>query len=331
MAQTPLPSPLKPEELEAIFGASDELDVNLPQSNPAPRPPRRRRRPLSLAERVRGLPKWVLFLTGLAIGWLVIGWLVWPVQWTNSDPWDMTVKNQKAFVQLVADRYWNDRDLAQAEATLGSWDRDAVNTLLVTMQAETIDVDARQRLSALTQALQLPGGEQSLLASILNQEGVLIAMAIATLPMFIAVGLIVSSRIKTKPGGTAEDGEAAADDDEEAELEELLADVQLEAGQMGIVIGPDGLPEQPGAPGDVPPDQQQQQQEEATSEEESGEEGPDPNNPLGDLASLFAEEDTSVAQLEMLSKGMPEVDIDELLAKARELVRRFREERPKAK
>ena len=330
MAQTPLPSPLKPEELAAIFGTGDELDVNLPQGTPTPRPPRRRRRPLSLAERVRGLPKWVLFLTGLAIGWLVIGWLVWPIQWTNSDPWDMTVKNQKAFVQLVADRYWTDRDLAQAEATLGSWDRDAVNTLLVTLQAETIDVDARQRLAALTQALQLPGGEQSMLASILNQEGVLIALAIATLPMFIAVGLVISSRVKTKPGGTTEDGEAAADDDdEEAELEELLADVQLEAGQMGMVIGPDGLPEQPGAPGDVPPDQQQQQEEATNEEEESEESGHDPNNPLGDLASLFAEEDTSVAQLELLSKGMPEIDIDELLAKARELVRRFREERPK--
>lgn len=324
MAQTPLPSPLKPDDLEAIFGTDDEFATSLAEGDAAPPPRRRVRRSVSLTERLRRLPKWVLFLAGLAIGWLVIGWVIWPVHWSNSDPWEMTAKNQKAFVQLVADRYWSDRDLAQAEATLGSWNRNDVNSLLVAMQAETIDVEARQRLDALTQALKLPGGEQSLLASIFGQEGVLIALLIATLPIFMAVGLVVSSRLNAK-SAAEDEGEEPAKEDGEAELEELLADVQLEAGQA-VVLGPDGTPVQPAGPGgELTPEQQ----EEAKEEEEASEEGPDPNNPLGDLASLFAEEDTSVAQLELLSKGMPDINIDELLGKMRDVLRRFHEERPR--
>ncbi len=311
MTQTPLRSPLNPEELAAIFGADDELalDVAAPDVSPLPPP---NRRPVSLTGRIRNLPKWVLFIAGLVIGWLVIGWWVWPVHWSNSDPWDMSAKNQKTFVQVVADRYWINRDLAQAEATLGSWNRDDVNSLLVALQAETIEVEARQHLEALSQALNLPGGEQSLLTSIFNQDGIVIALAIAILPMFLAVGLVVASRLRAT--STDEAGEAAAADGE-AELEELLADVQLDAGQAG-----GQPPDQAAAPGEQPPEQT-----EATGEEEE-EEAPDPNNPLGDLTSLFAEEDTSVALLEGLCKDMPDVDIDDLMKTSREMLRRFREE-----
>ncbi|MBI5567393.1 MAG: hypothetical protein HY870_21010 [Chloroflexi bacterium] len=321
MAHPPGRLPLKPEELAALFGADDETALGLAEPV-VPRLSRQARRPVSLTERIRRLPNWTLFLAGLLIGWLVIGWWVWPVRWTNSDLWDLSTRNQKAFVQLVADRYWTDRDLALAEATLGGWDRDAVNSLLVVMQAETISTDTRQRLDALLQALQLPGGEQSLLASIFNQDGILIALAIAVLPMFIAIGLAVSSQLRAK--SVAASGDELAADDQEAELEELLADVQLEVGQMGSP-GPDGATEQQA----TNPDEQQPGQADTASDEEEYEQIPDQDNPLGDLASLFAEEDTSVALLEAMCKGMPEVDMAELLTKSRDMLRRFREERPK--
>lgn len=323
MAQTPLRPPLNPAELAAIFGEADDLPATT--VTPA-RPPRRTRRSVSLAERARRLPWWVWLAAGLLVGWLVIGWLIWPVKWTNSDLWDLSPRNQKTVLQLVADRYWTDRDLALAEATLGSWDRAAVNSLLVTMQAEIISPDARERLAALSQALNLPGGEQSLLDSIFNQDGILLALGIAVLPMFIAVGLIVSSQLRARPQAAA--GEAALADNEEAELEELLADVQLEnipAGGPGEASGQQ--PDQAAAPGEQPPGQAEATGEEEEEEEE--ENAVDANNPLGDLASLFAEEDTSVAQLEMMCKGLPDISVDDLLTRTRDSLRRFREERPR--
>ncbi len=323
MAQTPLRSPINPAELAAIFGEAGELP-DAPEVTV--RPPRRARRSVSLAERARRLPWWVWLAAGLLVGWLVIGWLIWPVKWTNSDLWDLSPRNQRTVLQLVADRYWTDRDLALAEATLGSWDRADVNSLLVTMQAEIISPEARDRLAALSQALNLPGGQQSLLDSIFNQDGILIAFGIAVLPLFIAIGLIINSQLRARPQAAA--GEEALADNEEAELEELLADVQLEnipVGGPGEAAGQQ--PDQAAAPGEQPPGQT-----EATGEDEDQEEDEnavDANNPLGDLASLFAEEDTSVAQLEMMCKGLPDVSVDDLLARTREMLRRFRDERPK--
>lgn len=329
MSPTPGRSPLKPDELAAIFNVDDDPLRELEALDTSARTGRSRRpaRRVSLADRVGRIPKWVYLIAGVLIGWLVIGWWLWPVRWTNSDPWEMSAKNQQNFVQLVADRYWYDRDLTQAENTLNGWDRAEVNSLLVALQAETIDAAARDHLDALSQALSLPGGQQSLLASIFSQEGIIFALAIAALPMFIAIGLVVATRLSAR--SVSAKGEAGAED-QEADLEELLADVQLDEGMIGGGPGPEGAVAgaEPGQE-NKPDEKQPGQEEEEKEEEEEDEETIDANNPLGDLASLFAEEDTSLASLEALCKGMPELVIDDMLNTARNILRRFKEERRK--
>jgi hypothetical protein len=240
------------------------------------------------------------------------------VHWTNSDPWDMSSLHQETYLQLIADRYWTTRDLAQAEDALGGWNRDDVNQRLVAMQSEIVGVEARQRLAALSDALRLPGGEQSLLESIFGQEGILVALGLAALPMLLAIGIVVLS--KFRPANTSED-ELGPGSDGEASLEELLSDVELEA--LGGGESPDQQSQTEAAPGQESPTEEQSPQE------EDEEEDPNSGNPLGDLASLFEEEDTSLVTLEAMSKGLPDYGVEDMLKAAREILHRFKEEQPK--
>jgi len=273
---------------------------------------RRTRRPPARRPR-RPLPGWCWLITGLLIGWLLIGWLLWPVQWTNSQPWDLSPAYQQTYVQLVADRYSYDQNLGLAEDALRGWDRAAVNELLVQMQSTAPDAAARRRLAQLAAALSLPGGDQSL-ASIFSQGGVWLALALAVLPIIVAVSLILLARLRP-PAPPAASDELSTD--AEAGLEELLADLQLDAEN-----GPAAEPDAPSNP--VNPENPQ-----PPPEEEEPEQTQDPNNMLGDLASLFEEEDTSLIVLETLCKGMPDIAVEDLLRQGREVMRRFREERPR--
>lgn len=45
------------------------------------------------------------FLIGFLLGWLVIGWWLWPVQWINTDPWDLRPEFKKQYILMAADSY----------------------------------------------------------------------------------------------------------------------------------------------------------------------------------------------------------------------------------
>ncbi|MCS7286817.1 MAG: hypothetical protein RMK30_06510 [Anaerolineae bacterium] len=45
------------------------------------------------------------FLAGFLLGWLVIGWWLWPVQWINTDPWDLRPEFKKQYILMAADSY----------------------------------------------------------------------------------------------------------------------------------------------------------------------------------------------------------------------------------
>ncbi|MBI3761771.1 MAG: hypothetical protein HY260_07895 [Chloroflexi bacterium] len=45
------------------------------------------------------------FAFGLIIGLPLLGWWLWPVQWTNAAPSDLTATYQREYIQLVADSF----------------------------------------------------------------------------------------------------------------------------------------------------------------------------------------------------------------------------------
>ena len=76
---------------------------------PPPPPPRRR-------------PPWtaIAFIAGLLLGWLAIGWWLWPVQWANSAPPQLSAAFQEAYLAAVAEGYALTSDLAQVQAAVSA-------------------------------------------------------------------------------------------------------------------------------------------------------------------------------------------------------------------
>ena len=282
--------PAPTEDLVDIFREPD--GTGQPPAEPQARP---------LVKRSWRFHPAVIFVAGLLVGWLVIGWLLWPVQWSNSDPWQLSPKYQRMFVSMVAEEFWKTSNLSRVGEAVGGWNRDDLTQLLSTMQRETVDAEARRRLAALSEALKLPGVEGSSLTTLLGQQGILISVMLAAVPLLVAAALVVSPLLR-KRGQTPAEELPGAEEQSEQSLEELLTDVSIEE------------PAAEARPAEAQQAQEikEEQEREAKPEEDSSEQSSD----LGDLASLFEEEDTSLATLEAFCKGMPDFAADDLLANA---------------
>ncbi|MCA9970202.1 MAG: hypothetical protein KC425_08300, partial [Anaerolineales bacterium] len=124
---------------------------------PPPPPPRRR-------------PPWtaIAFIAGLLLGWLAIGWWLWPVQWANSAPPQLSAAFQEAYLAAVAEGYALTSDLAQVQARLAGWDETAVTNRLALMEQDAADPAAARRLADLRTALGLPQVNVTMLDLILG-------------------------------------------------------------------------------------------------------------------------------------------------------------------
>lgn len=61
------------------------------------------------------------FLLGLLFGWLVLGWQVWPVQWTGVLPADLGPTDRDQYLDLVAESYTLNKDAALAQQRIASF------------------------------------------------------------------------------------------------------------------------------------------------------------------------------------------------------------------
>lgn len=95
---------------------------------------------------------------GCIFGWLVLGWAVFPVTWTNADPWDLRPEQREAYIALVADSYSIDQDADLARQRLGGFDRvelaDALARLVEDAE-KAGDGEQKRRLQYLATALDL--------------------------------------------------------------------------------------------------------------------------------------------------------------------------------
>ncbi len=126
---------------------------------------------------------------GILLGWLVIGWGLWPVGWVECSPWDMQEAYQKRYVALVAAEYARTGDAAQAQSDLAGWDPQSLSHLLAVMESEAPNPDANATLAALQQTLSIEDATPSLWDSILRQKPILASAALAAL--LLAAALIV--------------------------------------------------------------------------------------------------------------------------------------------
>jgi hypothetical protein len=142
----------------------------------------------------------MVFTVGVLLGWMVIGWWLWPVKWINTDPWDLRPEHQRTFIDLVAEDYWRTKDVSRAKRALAGWDEEALADLLATMQYRASSDKERQKLSALAEVIELPESEvllsterAPLLTSLLSRKAIVLSTAFSTSWLVMAIILAVSS------------------------------------------------------------------------------------------------------------------------------------------
>lgn len=69
-------------------------------------------------------------VVGLLLGWLVIGWWLWPVKWVDADPWDLRAEHKQAYVAMVADSLATNGDSGLAQQRLRHWDTKELSKIL---------------------------------------------------------------------------------------------------------------------------------------------------------------------------------------------------------
>lgn len=249
-----------------------------------------------------------VFAIGMLLGWLVIGWWLWPVEWTDYHPEQTSSDYQQMLVKWAADRYWQTGDATQVQQAFADWPRQDLAKLLLTMQRGTTDVETRRRLIALTDALHLPVTESSLATFIFSQPIMLLSIFLSLAPLLVAFSYVTLPKLRLRMRGEVPEealGDATPSQTQES-LDDLL--VEVETGEQT-----------------VPGEGQENTEEEKKEEEVAEEEADGQSSGLGDLASLFEEEDTSINVLEAFCKGMPDITVDELLTMGADILHRLRQ------
>ncbi|MBI3913783.1 MAG: hypothetical protein HY327_06310 [Chloroflexi bacterium] len=285
--------------------ATHTLDLNQPFG--AIRPKRSRRRVFTLA-------LFAVFLFGLAL----MGWSAWSANQAPPRAWQSTPAYERMYLTWLADKYWITSDTAMAQKELAGVDRAYLTELLAAMQHETKDPKTRQHLAALAEVLKLPASESSVMPLLVKQPAFLLAIFLAVAPLLGALGITVAPFLRRRQSpaelALAELTQLAPASETQAIVDEILAEQQA---QTPMELPP--LSAKPLGEGEA---------DEATEDEPEHSEGDQPEEGdgglLGDLASLFEVEDTTLAALEALGKGLAEIKVEDLAKSAADVASRFK-------
>ncbi len=97
-------------------------------------------------------------VVGCLMGWILLGWVIFPVTWTNADPWDLRPEQAEVYIKLVADSYSINEDGELARQRMAGFDRQEVSEILGALTAEAEeagDADGKRRLQYLGLALDV--------------------------------------------------------------------------------------------------------------------------------------------------------------------------------
>jgi hypothetical protein len=100
----------------------------------------------SVNERTR--PRWfwplIAFLVGLLVGWLAIGWALWPVTWKNTLPRDLRPAERQQYLTMVAESLTANGDNALAQERVASWSAEDLAKDLTQLQDRLAREDTLQ-------------------------------------------------------------------------------------------------------------------------------------------------------------------------------------------
>lgn len=105
----------------------------------------------------------VAFVVGLIIGLVVLGWWLFPVEWTDAGPQHLAEADQELYLRTVAELYAFEGDAEMVRRALGGWEGAEAACNLA---AESPDPAERARLEAVAAVMNGQG-----CAGVLGEEG----------------------------------------------------------------------------------------------------------------------------------------------------------------
>jgi hypothetical protein len=93
----------------------------------------------------------VAFVVGLLIGWFVIGWGLWPVQWTDATPEYLRQDLKEDYLRMAIDSYALNKDATLAKSRYEALGEDAISIIGELEQ----DIQAQAQAMAFRAALQI--------------------------------------------------------------------------------------------------------------------------------------------------------------------------------
>ena len=105
----------------------------------------------------------ITFVVGLLIGWLVIGWGLWPVTWTNALVQDLRPDLRNQYIAMVADSYAQTGNLDQARGRLSGWSDEELAQVIADAQEVLVarDIAAARNVQSLAAAVGATAGGAS--------------------------------------------------------------------------------------------------------------------------------------------------------------------------
>lgn len=104
----------------------------------------------------------VFFMIGCLLGWWIMGYVIWPVQYVGeSHSYELTTPEKEQYILIVADSYKLTGNAADAKASLAGWDNGEVTVLIANVSTNLYNQglsDAAQRVEDLARALGTPPG-----------------------------------------------------------------------------------------------------------------------------------------------------------------------------
>ncbi len=101
---------------------------------------------------VRKYPAWSMlaaFIVGLLIGLVVLGWGLFPVEWTDATPGQLSPQYQQGYVKMVSELYAFTGNAEMVQQALGGWAGDVSgDEVACSMAATATDPSEQARLEA---------------------------------------------------------------------------------------------------------------------------------------------------------------------------------------
>lgn len=163
------------------------------------------------------------FVVGLLIGWLLLGWTLFPVQFTNAELYDLNPAAKGQWIVTVADAYGSNQDLNLARERLRGFSSDEISQNLkaaFTERNTKNDAEGAARIAGFAQQLGLnissggapqptktPGGGGG--GGLTDNLGQLLLL-LAGVILLVAVVLGVYMFLRNRSAGAAGGGKAPA-------------------------------------------------------------------------------------------------------------------------